>query len=305
MSNEVTCVGFKRDQPPKGKSRHFHPASDDPRQYTLLKFYELNAGAVKRLLDGRENDLPFVPGPKEHEIIHYRSDPQRSILLSGRSGTGKTTCLVFRMWAQHTAYKNGLNGSRPRQLFLTKNDMLCREVKRSFNNMGLAWAKRDDPNNINPAEVDNAGEKPIFFTASEWFDTLDALLPGQTFFTKYELQQRVNARKYKDGVTKEIEAWLSEESVVDSKLANREVGSTKQRTCRPLLTFTVFHRLWRKIRSSSGSEMDCTMVFREIKSFIKGSVSALHINREGRSLPQNRFLSLEEYLALRKLLHLL
>ena len=139
MSNEVTCVGFKRDQRPKGKSRHFHPASDDPRQYTLLKFYELNAGAVKLLLDGRENDLPFVPGPKEHEIIHYRSDPQRSILLSGRSGTGKTTCLVFRIWAQHTAYTNGLNGSRPRQLFLTKNDMLCREVKRSFNNMGLAW----------------------------------------------------------------------------------------------------------------------------------------------------------------------
>ena len=40
------------------------------------------------------------------------------------------------------------------------------------------------------------------------------------------------------------------------------------------------------------------MAFREIKSFIKGNVSALHINREGRSLPQNRFLSLEEYLAL-------
>jgi len=85
MSNEVTCVGFKRDQSPKAKTRHFHPASDDPRQYTLLKFYELNAGAVKLLLDGRENDLPFVPGPKEHEIIHYQSEPQRSILLSGRS----------------------------------------------------------------------------------------------------------------------------------------------------------------------------------------------------------------------------
>jgi len=185
MSNEVTCVGFKRDQRPKGKSRHFHPASDDPRQYTLLKFYELNAGAVKLLLDGRENDLPFVPGPKEHEIIHYRSDPQRSILLSGRSGTGKTTCLVFRMWAQHTAYTNGLNGSHPRQLFLTKNDMLCREVKRSFNNMGLAWAKRHDPNNISPAQAET--ERPTFFTASEWFNALDASLPGQTFFTKHEL----------------------------------------------------------------------------------------------------------------------
>lgn len=99
-------------------------------------------------------------------------------------------------------------------------------------------------------------------------------------------------------MTKEIEAWLSEENVVDGMLANREVGTTNQRTCRQFLTFAVFRKLWRKIRSSSGSEMECTMAFREIKSFIKGSVSALHINREGRSLPQNRFLSLEEYLAL-------
>lgn len=36
MSNQVT-VGSNRDQVAKGKSRHFHPASDDPRQYTLLK----------------------------------------------------------------------------------------------------------------------------------------------------------------------------------------------------------------------------------------------------------------------------
>lgn len=69
-----------------GKSRHFHPASDDPRQFTLLKFYELNAGAVKMLLDGQDEhtDLPFTPGPKEHEIIHFQSKPQRSILLMGR-----------------------------------------------------------------------------------------------------------------------------------------------------------------------------------------------------------------------------
>ena len=46
------------------------------------------------------------------------------------------------------------------------------------------------------------------------------------------------------------------------------------------------------------------MAFTEIKSFIKGSVSALHINREGKSLPQKRFLTLEEFLALRKSLHI-
>jgi hypothetical protein len=66
--------------------RHYPPASDDPCQFTLLKFYELDAGAVKLLLDEKDEncDLPFTPGPKEHEIIHYQTKPERSILLMGR-----------------------------------------------------------------------------------------------------------------------------------------------------------------------------------------------------------------------------
>jgi hypothetical protein len=270
-----------------------------------LKFYELNQGAVKLLLDGREkdnSDLPFMPGPKEHEIIHYQSDPQRSILLSGRSGTGKTTCLVFRLWAQHTAYYNSrVKGARPRQLFLTKNDLLCREVKRSFNNMGLAWAKRHDSSptegNIEEAEgnivEEEEEERPQFFTSSEWFDALDAALPGQSFFSKYELQQRINSRKHNDSVTKEIEELLSNDNAEVGEL-DKGVSTTK--VLRQEMTYLVFRKLWRKIRS--GSDMECTIVWREIKSFIKGSVPALQIDRNERSLPQNRFLSLDEYLTI-------
>ena len=68
------------------KKRHYHPASHDPLQYTLLKFYELNAGAIKVLLDAEDEqvDLPFTPGPREHEIIHHCTNPPRSILLMGR-----------------------------------------------------------------------------------------------------------------------------------------------------------------------------------------------------------------------------
>ena len=106
MSHEIACVGTEREETPTGKSRHFHPAHYDPRQYTLLKFYELNAGAVKMLLDGHEEsmDLPFTPGPKEHEIIHFKSDPQRSILLMGRSGTGKLSSLLCILLYSQPAY---------------------------------------------------------------------------------------------------------------------------------------------------------------------------------------------------------
>lgn len=38
MSNEMSCSGPSAiDQTAKERTRHFHPASDDPRQFTLLK----------------------------------------------------------------------------------------------------------------------------------------------------------------------------------------------------------------------------------------------------------------------------
>ncbi len=68
------------------QNRHYPPANPNPLQYTLLKFYQLNNDAVKMLLESNDEkmDLPFTPGPKEHEIIHHESNPQRSILLMGR-----------------------------------------------------------------------------------------------------------------------------------------------------------------------------------------------------------------------------
>ena len=198
------------------------------------------------------------------------------------------------MWAQYTQYIDGQHGARPRQLFVTKNDVLCREVKRSFNNMGLAWRKRRDvTSDVVDDKVDAEESQPNFLTSSEWLDALDASLPGQSFFTKVELKQRFDNRKNKDSVTKGIEALLSEEFEDDSTTA----------TSRQEVTYTVFRKMWRKIKSGSGSQMDCTMVWREIKSFIKGSVAALHISAEEQQQddgPKSRFLSLEEYLALPK-----
>lgn len=260
MSNEVTCIGATDCKPQNSidRSRHFPPASEDPRQFTLLKFYELNAGAVKMLLDGQnENmDLPFTPGPKEHEIIHYQSDPQRSILLMGRSGTGKTTCLVFRMWASATTH-DGDDGQF-RQLFMTKNDVLCREVERSFKNMGLAWTKRKrHGGNKVTAEESFANEKVTkFMTSNMWLEALDQELPGQPFFTPQELEERTSRRKEKDTVTEGVEALLSGGM-------NAEI---KQFACRQEMTFIVFKKLWRRVKSGSGSQLDCALVWREIKS---------------------------------------
>ncbi|KAL3765025.1 hypothetical protein ACHAW5_004284 [Stephanodiscus triporus] len=136
MSNEMSCSGpSATDQTAKERTRHFHPASDDPRQFTLLKL---------------------------------------------------------------------------RQLFLTKNDVLCREVERSFNNMGLAWRKRcgaASNKNACTGEVGSVtglvnSKLTKFMTSSEWLEALDMLLPGQKFFSPQEIEQRSDERKLKDTVTR-------------------------------------------------------------------------------------------------------
>lgn len=51
-------------------------------------------------MNDAEVDFPFRVSPSEQYIIENDPDPPSSIVLVGRSGTGKTTCAVFRMWAR-------------------------------------------------------------------------------------------------------------------------------------------------------------------------------------------------------------
>ena len=83
---------------------------------------ELNASAVKILLDGKGEsmDLPFTPGPKEHEIIHYQSDPQRSIDFStgaiGVFSSGQKQWHYFL----HTQRVNTLQYNHPKFCYLSR-----------------------------------------------------------------------------------------------------------------------------------------------------------------------------------------
>ncbi len=84
----------------------FFPAGstrDD--EYNVVTFYSFDSSFIKSMLDGENarRDFPFKEWSKEHDIINM---PQGkvSILLLGRSGTGKTTCCLYRLWNQFQTY---------------------------------------------------------------------------------------------------------------------------------------------------------------------------------------------------------
>ena len=85
-------------------SHSFHPpASAKDNEYNVVTFYSFSDEFVESILMQRSRmDFPFKGWPKENEIINL--DHSESILLLGRSGTGKTTCCLYRLWNQFKCY---------------------------------------------------------------------------------------------------------------------------------------------------------------------------------------------------------
>ena len=113
------------------KQLQFIPAgSTKEDEYYVVTFYCFSTALVKSMLEGKDarRDFPFKEWPREHDIINMPYDKE-SILLLGRSGTGKTTCCLYRLWNQFQSYWNVAVSSGP--LMARKPLVLCREPKSS------------------------------------------------------------------------------------------------------------------------------------------------------------------------------
>ncbi|WAR27596.1 TRNK1-like protein [Mya arenaria] len=82
----------------------FSKASSNDTEYHILKFYSFSSILVSHVLQNIETkvDFPFRVTDLEHAIINLES--RAPILLLGRSGTGKTTCCMYRLWSQFHKY---------------------------------------------------------------------------------------------------------------------------------------------------------------------------------------------------------
>lgn len=69
-----------------------------------LRFVEVSQDLVRCLVESipaDKVDFPMKPSESEWKIINSNLDA--SVLLRGGSGTGKTTCLLHRMWIRWQA----------------------------------------------------------------------------------------------------------------------------------------------------------------------------------------------------------
>ncbi|CAH1263373.1 TRANK1 [Branchiostoma lanceolatum] len=100
------------------EAQQFFPAaSSNENEYNILKFYCFSSSLVNNILrdDSLPVEFPFKVTDLEHAIVHLKAQPPSSILLLGRSGTGKTTCCLFRLWYAYLSYwtKSAAHGFEP------------------------------------------------------------------------------------------------------------------------------------------------------------------------------------------------
>lgn len=89
--------------------------------FHIYRFHSFTTSMAKCIIqDNYTAQFPFKLSDEEHVIIN--SKPYEPILLLGRSGTGKTTCCLYRLWQNFCSQWN--TGNETDDLSLTETDML-------------------------------------------------------------------------------------------------------------------------------------------------------------------------------------
>ena len=324
--------------------------------YSLTTLYSLDTVAFKSILFGTNDrrDFPFKEWHKEHEIIQLPYTDSEAILLLGRSGTGKTTCCIYRLWNEFKIYWNPSSttfGSKiPRrqpvltavvkenvgislssdlgedplessahasktgaevrlsqivrednlhQVFITKNHILCDQIKKHFYNMAAACDFLDNHMQFETSIADNLSKVedyafPLFLTARQFYILLDNSLPdGQTFFKRDKdgnLMVEIIDLNYDQDILFVLEQSDHGEDKEEDDAIPKSTSKdhTEQWTVVTALYFNEI--IWPNISHQCGitskDNIDPLLAWAEIQSFIKGSERAL---RKGNHL------SLEEY----------
>ena len=365
----------------------FPPASHLDNEYQVLKFYHLSTAMIQTILKQQschvEVDFPFRVTEEEHDIINFETSPQSSVILIGRSGTGKTTCILYRLWKDFVKYWSKAVESGPwipkrmvflpkdnsdsdssnleeghsagttsqqsdetrstldsevthgddceaatscpvepiesvetgseseeslehlHQLFVTKNGVLCQEIKKNFNALSQAcpFVKHATEQDAAPWKLqdvdDSASGWPLFLNARDFYVALDASLPQPYFFPRNEdgsLETRVQDWGEEDNQLSTIPVIDDDEDAAeedaeddtDEEDENQQgdASTSEQKRSMVLVSYSVFEtRLWPKMcKKKKHVNFHPSLVWMEIRSFIKGSYEALHTKKGHLSL---------------------
>ena len=244
------------------------------------RFYTLTEPMIRSVL---ANDLwaefPFdFSGDETRVILHFGT----SGLILGRSGTGKTTCLVFKLLAKYAAGCAITEERSPRQLLLTRSTELATKLKDYINRLMRTLAantidqsvqqERDFP--LPDAEDDDDRCDTVFQLQNDSF-------PLVCTFDRF-LQLLENTIKSLDHeefpVTDHDDDALQKEQSDQSDLSEEEYPQWRPSTKDTITQYVDFQSFkldyWPRFPAALVKNLPVELAFAEIMGVIKGSISS-------------------------------
>ncbi|KAJ5519217.1 DNA helicase UvrD-like C-terminal [Penicillium expansum] len=216
---------------------------------TSNKFYNLTEPFLKSIVNKNDaEEFPFDLSPEELEIVKHFST---SSLILGRSGTGKTTCLLFKMLAKHKARQSASDEQQARQLLLTRSSYLASKLQTYAKSLIDAQSKAPSIEE----DVDLDLKPTSFFALKNWHFPI--VCTYDEFLGLLENTIRMADRK----------DFLRDINPNKTKSLDPQVGDKPR-----VIDFSIFKtEYWGSLSGLSPPSCSPELLFAEIMGVIKGS----------------------------------
>jgi hypothetical protein len=243
----------------------------------LEKFVAFSQALLTSILADQEVVHVFQVSPHEQEIIEHG----HSCFVQGRSGTGKTTTMLFKMLGIENSWQQNreLRPNRPRQLFVTQSRVLADKVEEYFIKLlqSLVLASKSEGGISDLLERQKIREEAGLVDQDEavnWREDLpqrfselqDTHFP--MFITFDKLSAMIEADiSHPPGIVTEDELRAGRQSESSEYMLRRRMS---------FISFDVFREeYWAHFPQSLTKGLDVSLVFSEFMGVIKGSEMTL------------------------------
>ncbi|TFY76337.1 hypothetical protein EWM64_g7674 [Hericium alpestre] len=263
----------------------------------LEKFVTFSQALLKSIVANQDIAHVFHVSPQEQQIIEH----SYSCYVLGRSGTGKTTTMLFKMLGMENSWQQtrDMLPNRPRQLFVTQSRVLADKVEDYFMKL-LESLNADVGTSGDIAEMlerkknrDDAGLVDRD-EAANWRDDLpkkfsdlkDAHFPMFITFDKLSAMLEADVEQSRNEAS-ESATWAARHG----DPADLPPSDYMQQDKQSFVSFNVFREAyWPHFPQNLTKGLDPSLVFSEFMGVIKGSEQAL--DSPDHALSQKAYLEL-------------
>uniref|UniRef100_A0A8C2TV57 Tetratricopeptide repeat and ankyrin repeat containing 1 n=1 Tax=Coturnix japonica TaxID=93934 RepID=A0A8C2TV57_COTJA len=141
---------------------YFPPASAAEMEYNIMKFHSFSTNMALNIINDVHSavEYPFRVGELEYAVIDLNPKPMEPIILIGRSGTGKTTCCLYRLWKKFYSYwEKSTMANSPLLERQTWRQRQCSEVEKAGLENEECELKQDSDDSSEEQDQDSEDEE--------------------------------------------------------------------------------------------------------------------------------------------------